>query len=661
MKKEITKKSLIERALANYTEKQINDSTFCEVVVLTKNDKKGTLNFPITNRWKKTKANKIRSNIRSFLLNTIPDEFNKRHSWNTSSENIDSISIELKYKIEEFNIENINKWFTEIDNKILFNSNKIITLIWENWAWKSRILEKIFTKYIDEKNINLLAFSSGQNEWFSEIFNKHKKNNKKYSRENKTKIKDFYFDYSWSRFLVFLAGTLKTGFVKQYLNEKWYTDDFDMYINFQFRIKKNYLDKILNEYEREAKWEFIEELYRNTLFHKFLEKIAVNYDKNYDFLDEPKSITKQFLHFNSKDFTDVYWNNIEEIFTFLSHATHWNDKNIFLESTQLQFKNNLEFKNLSDWEYQLLVVYSILDLFDSENTLFLFDEIDSHLHYSNINILWEKLKNIQWKIITTTHLPDSILNNNIDDIKVVEKWVVNNDNTANTILKRLENISDKSIYEIRLMKKIENIVLMDDLVDWLIFKKLVKKKLWIACFEKLENITSYKRSSSYDNTNEAFWKGKLMFVEDFKKVNKNCDIKTKNIFLICDRDKLAPTEIKDNLEVNINNSYSGLKNFNENKTKTYLLSWKRLEIENYLLYKELLINNNIKPHINYDAISSLDNIEDIAILDCKNITHPLYKENWFNEWKLNSLISKIPKEEISEDIEKMYDFIISKI
>jgi len=50
MKKEITKKSLIERALANYTEKQINDSTFCEVVVLTKNDEKGTLNFPITNR-----------------------------------------------------------------------------------------------------------------------------------------------------------------------------------------------------------------------------------------------------------------------------------------------------------------------------------------------------------------------------------------------------------------------------------------------------------------------------------------------------------------------------------------------------------------------------------------------------------------------------------
>jgi len=43
-------------------------------------------------------------------------------------------------------------------------------------------------------------------------------------------------------------------------------------------------------------------------------------------------------------------------------------------------------------------------------------------------------------------------------------------------LDRLDSISDKEIYEIRLMGKIENIVIMDDYVDWLIFKKLVSKK-----------------------------------------------------------------------------------------------------------------------------------------------------------------------------------------
>jgi hypothetical protein len=64
--------------------------------------------------------------------------------------------------------------------------------------------------------------------------------------------------------------------------------------------------------------------------------------------------------------------------------------NIDIESCGLYLQQNveeLEFEQLSDGEYQLLSIYALIDLFDSENTIFLFDEIDSHLHFNNINKL----------------------------------------------------------------------------------------------------------------------------------------------------------------------------------------------------------------------------------------------------------------------------------
>lgn len=662
----ITKESLIKQALIKYSENQINNAYYCSVKITNKDWISWELNFQLTNRGKKTKTEKIKSNIRSFLLNIKPDESNKRYHWNTSSDNIFSIDIYLDKETENSNIPIRTKKLRKELKKIRFEDNNIITLIWPNWSWKSSILQEIFKKDIDDAEKRVIAFSSGQNELFSEIFNEHKRKNKRFLKVEDLEITSFYFNKEWVRFLIFLATTFKNWNVRKYLETNKYIKikngmDISSTISFDFKISSKYIKTIENEYQREIDWEFLEKLIRHTIYHRYLDKLIIKYvDYDYDFLDNPYPIKNSKIKIISKDFEVSFWNNINEILTFLVHTTNWTDKNINLNSVKLYFQNNLEFKQLSDWEYQLLWVYAILDLFDKKNTLFLFDEIDSHLHYTNIKILWETLWKIKWKIITTTHVPDSIIHNDIKRLKLVENWIINEDKTAKSILDRLDSISDKEIYEIRLMRKIENIVIMDDYVDWLILKKLVNKKLWKEAYEKLSNITCYKKTSWRDKTSEILWNQKLAFVRDFLKINENKDIKTKNIFLICDRDKGTPLiEIKPNLQVNIYKDFSNLKsNWN---TKTHLLCWKRLEIENYLLYKELLIQNRKITYLNYNELNSLDWIESIATFDCKCITHPLYKTNWFDEKKLDKLIEKIPPEEISEDIEKMYDFIISKI
>lgn len=576
-----------------------------------------------------------------------------------------------------------NKWNSHFNNTIkLDQNNKIVTLIWWNGSWKSTILETIFKKYIEDDNLKIIAFSSWQNELFSSIFRNHKKKNKKYSTEENLEIKSFYFDYSWVRFLVFFATTFKKEWrVRKYLLENNYIkldengNDISTRIWFRFRLAQSYINKILNEYDREAKWEFIEKLYRNTLYHKYLELFIQNqFDKDYDFLDNPEKIIKKFTWFNSKDFIDLFWNNINEVFTFLAHATNWWEYNIDLETTDLLFENYIEFKYLSDWEYQLLAIYGILDLFDSNDTVFLLDEVDSHLHYKNINKLWENLSSIQWKLITTTHIPDSIINNEIKQIKVVKDWIIDDDNTVNSLINRLWNISDTYLYEKKLASKVENIVLVDDCTDWFIFKELAKIKKWSNYDDKIEWVQSIKCNSWFNwNPNEIFWEKKLNWINEF--ILKNNSFKTKKIFSLCDKDECPIAKIDDDMKFKEYHTWDNKKTQNFwSWWNIYYLSWKRREIENYFLSYTLLneywllddVNNLLPPARKIRWNNSLD-YNEIQVFQAKEVVQKFAQKelNWKFVWKdyteLKEIISMIPADEISEDIEKMYDFIISKI
>ncbi len=561
----------------------------------------------------------------------------------------------------------------------------VTTFIGQNGCGKSSILEAIFQKYIEDDTYKVICFSSGQNELYTSLFDEHKRTNRRYLRERNETINSFYFNSEWVRLLVFCATVFKQdGMVRNYLVENGYiqtdtiNDDISSRLDFRFRIRKHYVTLIREELEREELGDTSEESdegynldenqLRVTEFHETLEKIVTAFEIDFDFRNND-NLVKRWLTFDVNRAFQVFTHkDINKIFSFWALATNGWMSNSELPEFRLKFENNLEFKHLSDGEYQLLSIYAILDLFDTESTIFLFDEIDSHLYYQNIEKLWDVLKNTSGKVITTTHISDSILQNEVESIKLINEGEIEEDLTIIELSKRLSSIVGKEKYEYKVASRIKNIALLDDHVDWLIFKKLCIRKLGGTANAVLSQIVPIKRSSSFETTNEIFGKGKLMFIEELRNQNSGTSMTTENIFMICDKDDLPITQISDNLSVQIHKEFNGIKKFNSNMTTSHLLSWKRREIENYLISPTMLDSKGKLTeltskynHLNIRKGETLDNMADIRDSDSKDILHPLYKDGGFDESKLDAIIALIPTTEISEDIEKMFRYIESKI
>lgn len=183
------------------------------------------------------------------------------------------------------------------------------------------------------------------------------------------------------------------------------------------------------------------------------------------------------------------------------------------------------------------------------------------------------------------------------------------------------------------------------------------------------------------------------------------DIKTKEIFLICDRDNLPIEGIGTNESPLL---VQGVKVSNCNNIKIHVLSWRRREIKHYLLsYSALgdciaVLNNNKLPEVaylreNFNGDDLLENMNGkyqpilerkevgkgknkhftyntpynhyLASLPSefvKNILSPFIEQTevapfGFNREMFFEYISNIEPYEISEDITHMYNFIIGKL
>ena len=212
------------------------------------------------------------------------------------------------------------------------------------------------------------------------------------------------------------------------------------------------------------------------------------------------------------------------------------DNAYFLDqaTAQLTFPNGLELDQLSDGEYQLLF-YAILDLLDSEQTLFLLDEADSHLHYANVNALWSLLKQIKGRSITTTHLLDSITSNDHNSLHVIENGRIATGNKLKTLIERLRVLSKAKNVEYEICARLPHLALMDDYNDWDIFIRLAQRKgLDIS---QIESVCAFKKTSSYTTDNDNFGEPKLNWTRELSRAD-DC-IVTSQIFLICDCDAAA--------------------------------------------------------------------------------------------------------------------------
>ncbi|HEB9429219.1 TPA: ATP-binding protein [Campylobacter coli] len=553
------------------------------------------------------------------------------------------------------------------------NNSTNILLVGENGCGKSRILESIFEKYIQDNNFNVICFSSGQNEKFTKIFKKYKQEkmrNKNDHDNNQKLVHSFYFDKNWIILLVFFSiSTKQESLVKKFFLDKSINVD-DINLSFKFRILSDYIRRLENELMQENKG-IVKRIIRDTIDYKILEKIAEKkFDRYYfeDFNSEPYPIIKRGINFSINQANEIFGKDSSEIFTFLSNATQ-NDRNIDINTVALTLDDNLKFDDLSDGEYQLLAIYAILDIFDKEKTIFLFDEVDSHIHYKNIEKLWNVLNNSKGYCISTSHITETIIRKNIEDIYLVENGKLHNQNIFNELCERLDNFTSNKMYQYQIASKCENIVLVEHVNDWEIFKMLCEIKIDDREDLKILNlIEPFNCSSDYKDLNYTLGNSKTAWYEKYTKIMHRQPSKTKNVFMICDKDNYLMQNIKDNLEPKDNNLPQLRRSGN---TEAFLKVWKRREIENYLLSYTMLKKYNILDLINNDNLAkkdhikkgdNLDNINSLKELDCKKIIQGLYSDdNGDNIDKMRQVIFSIPKEEISEDIVTMFNFLKSKV
>lgn len=578
--------------------------------------------------------------------------------------------------------------------------DKVATLIGENGSGKSSILQSVFNQRLtrqDHEDLKIVCFSSGQNENYSESFSAYLKKERQAGRG--LNLDCFYFNKSWSKLLIFLATAIKrTGKVRSFLVEHGYVtesqpdkDDLSTIFKCAFKVDKNYIARVQDALKREERGEA--DTLRKTPYFRSLESFTTNLIPDYE-LDKP--LRKQIINLTANGLIQVSFDYPRQVQAgdeetefgdpnAQAMATNWDpevafftqaaDNNYFIDKPrcQLVFNNNIELDQLSDGEYQLLFLYALVDLFDSENTLFLLDEADSHLHYKNVEKLWSILHSIRGHAITTTHLLDSISakENRIEHLKVVEKGKISEDNKIKQLINRLSVLSRAKSVEFEVCGKLPNIALLDDYNDWVIFTKLASRAGLDV--DRLSAVHAMKKSSSYATANEIFGKGKIDWLHGLSKIES--PLVTTKIFMICDRDE-AVLEWNAANGVQVNGQiYRDLVNAiqwpHRMRVTPYLLAWKRREIKNYLLSHTALSHQNLLGLINNGDIAQRNHLEpnnpgdndDIRRLNVKDVINPLINTDGegLDPRKLQAYIDLIPPEEISEDITNMYNFIIGQL
>jgi len=441
----------------------------------------------------------------------------------------------------------------KIEQKIKFE--KVTALIGENGAGKSSILQSIFNQRLgrgDYHGKKIVCFSSGQNEKFSKYFSDYLALERRANRG--LNLGCCYYDKTWSSLLVFLASMDTQGRVRSFLSSKEYIeqsdnkiDDISSKLVTSIKIDQPYINRINDALRNEEMG--IEDTFRTSTYHRTLESfINTIVDDSYTF-DKPlpeREVILNHENFFLPSFEAQDSSFFDEKVTFFTQAA---DNHYFFNrfSMELILKNGLQLSDLSDGEYQILFLYSLLDLFDSEDTLFLLDEVDSHLHYKNIENLWEALHSIDGTAITTTHLLDSITSpkNNFENLKVVDGGAIREEGKAKAIIERLSNLSRIKSVRFDICSKLLNIVIMDDYNDWTIFLELARRKG--LDIDRLSEIHVIKQESSYDTDSEEFGEKKIKWVGSL--LSSESSIKTKNIFLICDKDNATINFNKDGVSV----------------------------------------------------------------------------------------------------------------
>ena len=582
-----------------------------------------------------------------------------------------------------------NKLCQEV--QVIESSQNLLMMIGENGCGKSAILEKTFEEYLDNPEKQVVCFTSGMNESYSPIFNQFIRKNRRFLIESENEdinaaFNSFYFHGGWAKALIFFATALKRdGRVRQFLLEKRYcnvsgdglNDDVSTTLNLSIRIDKWYIQTIQYALKREEDAPEFRSI-RRTVFHRLFSNLAEQFiHREYDF-ERPQR--RKWITLKANQIFDLFSSAKEkEIFTFLSLATKDN-RFINQSNWELNLKGR-KVQDLSDGEFQLLTVNAMLDLFDSPDTIFLFDEIDSHLHYQNVKKLWQNLRGVQGMVLTTTHSADSIVCNSPEVIKLVNQGKIEENTTPVEIFKRLEALSENDTYSYQMMAKLPFIALVENKFDWFVFREVCKIKVGVDEAAVLDKVSAIPCSSGHNTKDERFGMAKIRWA---KKLFEICPESKTNchVFMICDKDNYPISNISRNagnfeVTARTDKDYLIEELGPQNTHRAILLSWKRREIENYLLSETMLSQNgkindvkNLIAPMYQESLKNGSNVG-LAEIDVKSILKNLYLKDGYTDLgtheegvdyeKLKNVIAQIPAREISDDISAMFNFLRSKI
>ncbi|WP_314771928.1 ATP-dependent nuclease [Capnocytophaga sputigena] len=388
-------------------------------------------------------------------------------------------------RIKEIKIA--NKAFKNLDISLENNTSGVMAFIGNNGSGKSNLLEAIsaiFKHLYDKKKKNIPST-------FSLIYTIGEKDTIKITKEEKSsviteindKIESNFNNYLPKQIVAIYSGEedrlwrkyyepMYNDFIKKinkgsqaeipkmlYLNKfYWHISLLCLLLNRFNNPEDKFCEDILGINKVDSvKFEFNKNIYQNYPNNNVLLFISTIDAKDEYTLDELQEVIKNY--------------DINEVFKYLYIAFTPKDTKI-LENIIIEYNDNLKIEDFSEGEKKMILIKAALEFAAQEDSLFILDEPDAHIHLSNKmqikKVLEEYEQNRQ--VIITTHSPTLTKAIPKEGIYCLEKGKVKEFKDIVEVTKYLANKED--IYKLLFSKS--NILIVEGKTDDKYIKKAIE-------------------------------------------------------------------------------------------------------------------------------------------------------------------------------------------
>ena len=387
-------------------------------------------------------------------------------------------------RIKEIKIA--NKAFKNLDVSLVNNTSGVMAFIGNNGSGKSNLLEAIsaiFKHLYDKKEKDIpFNFSLTYIIGSSKDIVKITKKGSSVTTEINSQSKSDPYNYLPKQIVAIYSGEEDRLWREYY---KPIYDDFISKISKSFQEefpKMLYLNKfywhisllclLLNRFNNPED-KFCEEILGINNVHS----VKFEFKKNYQ--GYPSNNVLRFIstidakdEYTLDELQEVIKNyDINEVFKYLYIAFTPKEEKI-LQNITIEYNNNLNIEDFSEGEKKMILVKAALEFAAQEDSLFILDEPDAHIHLSNKiqirNVLEEYQQNRQ--IIITTHSPTLTKAIPKEGIYCLEKGKVKEFKDIVEVTKYLANKED--IYKLLFSKS--NILIVEGKTDDKYIKKAIE-------------------------------------------------------------------------------------------------------------------------------------------------------------------------------------------